>query len=71
MNPMDNKNHEAMNTIIMAIKKRKEYATRIDEGHMIQVQSIKNIIESTNIERDVYNVSLSINMSFFIGNGAT
>ena len=71
MNPMDNKNHEAMNTIIMAIKKRKEYATRIDEGHMIQVQSIKNIIESTNIERDVYNVSLSINMSVFIGNGAT
>ena len=71
MNPMDNKNHDAMNTIIMAIKKRKEYATRIDEGHMIQVQSIKNIIESTNIERDVYNVSLSINMSVFIGNGAT
>ena len=71
MNPMDNKNHEAMNTIIMAIKKRKEYATRIDEGHMIQVQSIKNIIESTNIERDVYNVSLSINLSVFIGNGAT
>ena len=68
---MDNKNHEAMNTIIMAIKKRKEYATRIDEGHMIQVQSIKNIIESTNIDRDVYNVFLSINMSVFIGNGAT
>ena len=54
MNPMDNKNHDAMNTIIMAIKKRKEYATRIDEGHMIQVQSIKNIIESTNIERGVF-----------------